>query len=67
MRTIKDITTEEIKKVNEILKSEYYYSSELRNSSDIEYQCFQKSHAIYSGMGVIKVYEYLKSVGINVC
>jgi len=66
MREIKDITTDEIKRVNEILKDEYYYSDSLNTASDIEYQCFKKSHAIYSGVGVIKVYEYLKSVGINI-
>ena len=66
MRRLEEITQQEIDKVNEILSGEYNYHSRLKLVSDIEYQCFSKSHAIYSGYGVIKVYEYLKSIGINV-
>tara|TARA_R110000737_G_C14525673_1_gene476245 strand:- start:125 stop:343 length:219 start_codon:yes stop_codon:yes gene_type:complete len=64
-RLIKDITEEEIKEVNKILESEYCYSGKLKNASEIEYQCFKKSRSIFSGMGVIRVYEYLNKVNIN--
>jgi hypothetical protein len=68
MRFIEEITKEEIEKVNEILEKEYYFhkSSPIKNATDLEYQCFSKSHAIFSGFGVVKVYEYLKSVGIDI-
>jgi len=68
MRKLTEIKQHEIAKVNKILKQEYYYGDEdkLKTSSQIDYQCFSKSHAIYSGLGVVRVYEYLKSVGINV-
>lgn len=66
MRNINDITEEEISKVNEILKDEYNYSP-LKTASHIQYRCFTKSHAIYSGCGVVKVYEYLKSINIDIC
>lgn len=67
MRKIESITKEELEKVNDILKDEYYYlkTMPLKNASDVEYQCFGKSHAIYSGYAVIKVYKYLKSIGID--
>ncbi len=66
MRKIDSLSAEEIDCINQILKGEYYYSSKLNTSMDVEYRCFTKSHAIYSGLGVVKVYEYLKSVGIDV-
>ena len=66
MRSIYDLMDYEIKEINEILKTEYYYSDLLKTAQSIEYQCFSKSHSIYSGIGVIKVYKYLLSVGIDV-
>jgi hypothetical protein len=68
MRYIEEITKEEIEKVNEILEKEYYFRkpSHIKDASDLKYQCFTKSHAIFSGIGVVKVYEYLKSVGIDI-
>ena len=68
MRSIKEITKEEIDHVNDILEDEYYYNDYMRlnTAQDIQYQCFTKSHAVYSGEGIVKVYEYLKSKGINI-
>ena len=66
MRSLKDIRPEEIQEINIILKDEYYYTTKLTSYSDIKYQCFSKSSSIYSGYAIIKVYEYLKSVDINI-
>jgi len=66
MRKIDSLSDEEIICINQILKGEYYYGSKLDSAMDVKYRCFTKSHAIYSGHGVVKVYEYLKSVGIDV-
>lgn len=63
-RKLKDITKEEIAEVNNILRNEYYYSP-IKSCDGIAYQCFTKSHSIFSGIGVVKVYKYLKSVGID--
>jgi hypothetical protein len=67
-RNLYDLTEEEIKKINEILKDEYQYdyTFPLKNSNIIEYQLFKKSRACFSGIGVIKVYKYLKSIGIDI-
>ena len=68
MRSLNEITKQEIKEVNNLLKDEYYYDEKhpLTHWSDIDYHCFGKSHAIYSGYGVVRVYNYLKSVGIDI-
>lgn len=66
MRKLSDITEKEITKINNILSSEYYYCMPLISWEEIQYQCFSKSKATYSGYGVVKVYEYLKKVGINI-
>lgn len=67
-RHINEINQEEIDSVNQILQDEYYYShaNPLKTSDAIMYQCFNKSHAIYSGFGVIAVYKYLNSIGIDI-
>jgi len=69
MRTIQSLTQKEIDRINNILHNEYHYwgiSNSKMAWKDIEYQCFSKSHAIYSGYAVIKVYKYLLSIGIDV-
>ena len=67
MRRLEDITKDEIGRVNEILEDEYSFGDSLLGSyHQIEYQCFYKSHACFSGRGVVRVYEYLKSIGINI-
>jgi len=68
MKKIDNLTQEEIQKINEILKDEYYYMSEmpLKTGLGVEYQLFTKSHAKYSGMAVIKVYKYLCEIGIDI-
>jgi hypothetical protein len=66
MRRLDSITDEEFKSINEILSVEYWYTSPIKTASDLEYQCFSKSHALFSGYTIIKVYEFLKSVGIEV-
>ena len=65
---MQELTKEEISRINDILKDEYYYNFGLpiSNGDDVEYRCFTKVSAIYSGLGVVKVYEYLKSIGINI-
>lgn len=65
-RNIKNITQEEIDKVNEIVKNEYNYSSPMLSYSSMLYQCFTKTNAIYSGIGIIKIYKYLCSIGIDI-
>jgi hypothetical protein len=65
-RELEEITEEEIEVVNKILAGEYYYGRPLTSARDIEYQCFTKSHAIYSGRAVVEVHQYLCSVGISV-
>ena len=66
MRKLADISSEELAEVNRILSSEHYYGPPLASGSAVEYQCFTKSRAIYSGLGVVKVFQYLKSVGIAI-
>jgi hypothetical protein len=69
MRKLEDITKEEILAVKEILSKGYEYRCwyDMPSNSDaIEYQLFTKSHAVYSGMKVVEVYEYLKSININI-
>jgi hypothetical protein len=66
MRTMLELTSEELDKVNEILKKEYNYHIPLKCCGELEYQCFSKSHAIYSGYGIVRVYEYLKSIDIDI-
>ena len=64
MRKIEDITKNEMAAVNEILKDEYNFYSLIKTPQLVLYQCFDKSHACYSGRGVVKVYNYLKSIDI---
>ena len=65
-RELKEISKDEIKVVNKILASEFCYRSPLTSAQDIEYKCFNKFHAVYSGRAVVEVYQYLRSVGIDV-
>lgn len=67
MRKLNDLTNLEIDEINRILSEDDQYLFEkiyLDNYQDIEYKCFTKNTASYSGISIINVYEYLKSIGV---
>lgn len=65
---LSDLTHDHLDDINNILKDEYYYDDKCKIKSyiELEYQCFGKSHAIYSGYGVVKVYKYLLEQGFDI-
>ncbi len=68
MRHLNTLTDQEILEINNILKNEYNYSDKfkLTHWTNIEYKCFGKSHAIYSGYAVVKVNNYLMKQNIDI-
>ena len=60
-----EFTQKQINKINSLLKGEYNYDK-MKTQSEIMYQLFDKSHSIYSGRAVVKVYKYLLTQGIDV-
>ncbi len=63
MRLVENLTTEEMAKIRKLLNVDH---PELENPRDVKYQLFTKSRPIYSGLYIVKVYEYLKSIGVDV-
>lgn len=63
-RTIASLSQEEIGEINNILRPEPNWEK-LNTWEEIQYQCFTKTKACFSGMAVIKVYNYLCSIGIK--
>ena len=69
IRKLSDITENEIDEIRVIISNCYYgdeQCTERIHWIDIEYQLFTKSRACYSGKAVVKVYQYLQSIGIEV-
>lgn len=66
MRKLSELTSQDIDKINSLLKKEYYYSMTIYSWEDVLYQVFSKSHSVYSGFGVVAVYDYLKSSNIDI-
>ena len=62
----KDLEVEALENINKILKDEYYHTRDIKTMEDMRYMCFTKSHSIYSGKAIVRVYLYLQSVGIKV-
>lgn len=63
MRDMRDITEQELEEINKIVGSvsDGWFDS----SHHIKYCLFEKTRAVYSGEVVLKVYFYLKSIGID--
>lgn len=64
MRQMKDLTRVEIEHINSLVG--YHCGSQPFDAyHNIKYCLFDKTKAAYSGEGCIKVYLYLKSIGID--
>ena len=66
MRKLNEITDPEIKEINDILKQENYRSYPLKTHADIEYQCFNKTCGNYTGYTIVRIYNYLIKIGIDI-
>ena len=64
MRKIKDLDVKEIKQINKLLgvpEDKYQLTA-----GDIKYQVFIKPQSVFSGKLVVEVYNYLKSVKVEI-
>jgi hypothetical protein len=53
--------------INEFNSTQYPFEGEFIDSvQDLKYALFTRSNAKVSGLGVVKVYEYLKDLGIDI-
>lgn len=67
MKKLSSLNKEQIEKINDILIGEYYFfMPPLKTADDIRYELFQKGYPCFNGEAIIKIYEYLKSIGVGI-